>query len=200
MSTSDDPQHRPRQVLLFSGHRVDTAGRVPPRFPSAKIPVAAAAIARALDELRPGPADLAITQGACGGDLLFAEACQQRGVPLRLMQPLRESDFITRSVLDCEDGPAWRERYRAVVARLAQPPLAMPEVLGPAPPGVDFWERCNHWMLDTAFAEGGGTLRFICLWDGGGGDGPGGTRHSVAEVRRRHGHITWLDTRELFRD
>lgn len=198
-----DLQHnRPasRRVIFFSGHRVDAPGRPQPRFPAAKVPVAAAAIDRAVASLGAGSADLAITQGACGGDLLFAEACLAHGVPLRLMQPLAEDAFVALSVLDCDGGPAWLGRYRAVRARLAEPPLAMPALLGPAPPGVDTMERCNRWMLHTALAEAGDALRFICLWDGGGGDGPGGTRHGVDEVRRRHGHVTWLDTRELFRD
>ena len=41
-------------------------------------------IAAALDAIDAGPADLAITQGAAGGDVLFAEACLERAVPLRL--------------------------------------------------------------------------------------------------------------------
>jgi len=28
------PPSAPRQVLLFSGHRIDAAGRAPPRFPA----------------------------------------------------------------------------------------------------------------------------------------------------------------------
>lgn len=195
--TSPDPQP-PRHVLLFAGHRVDAPGRVPARFPAAMVPRAAAAIGAALDELGAGAADLAITQGACGGDLLFAEACLARGIALRLLQPMAEPEFVRRSVQSCSGGDAWQARYDAVVARLAQPPLAMPDVLGPTPEGVDIWERCNRWMLDVADRAAPSALRFICLWDGGEGDGPGGTAHSVAEVRRRHGRITWLDTRVLF--
>jgi hypothetical protein len=37
-------------------------------------------------------------------------------------------------------------------------------------------------------------LCFICLWDGGGGDGPGGTRHMVEAVRSQGGEVRWLDT------
>ena len=29
------------------------------------------------------------------------------------------------------------------------------------------------------------------------GDGPGGTRHMVQEVKRRTGRVTWVDTRTL---
>jgi hypothetical protein len=42
------------QVFLFSGHMVDALNRSPPRFPSDKEPLAAAAIGQLLDELGAG--------------------------------------------------------------------------------------------------------------------------------------------------
>ncbi|HWH82245.1 MAG TPA: tetratricopeptide repeat protein, partial [Burkholderiaceae bacterium] len=78
------PPFVPRQVLLFSGHRADEPGRAKPRLPPEKMPLAQAAIERVLDQLDAGERDLALTQGAAGGDLLFAEACAKRGVKLQL--------------------------------------------------------------------------------------------------------------------
>jgi len=46
-------------------------------------------------------------------------------------------------------------------------------------------------------AYGPDRVHFICLWNGGGGDGPGGTAHLYAEVQRRSGRVTWIDTRLL---
>ena len=76
-------------------------------------------------------------------------------------------------------------------------PLVVPDELGPLPEGANAFERCNLWLLDTAQAYGAERLRFICLWDGGGGDGPGGTAHMVDEVRRHSGQVIWIDTRTL---
>lgn len=90
---------QPRQVFLFSGHMIDEPSRAKPRFPAEKEPVAAQKIAEALDHLGAGPEDLALTQGACGGDLLFTEACQQRGVKVQWLQPYREPKFIQNSVV-----------------------------------------------------------------------------------------------------
>lgn len=70
---------QPRQVLLFSGHMIDAPDRKTPRFPADKESIAATKIGEALDKLGAGPGDLALTQGACGGDLLFTEACLARG-------------------------------------------------------------------------------------------------------------------------
>ena len=194
MATSSAP---PRQVLLFSGHRVDEPQRAQPRFPAAKAPAAAQRIADLLARLHAGPGDLALTQGAAGGDLLFAEACLARGVPLRLLLPMAEPAFIARSILPCEQGPAWRDRYLAVRAQLAEPPHVADAELGPLAAGEDAWERGNRWLLDSALAHGAKRLRFITLWDGGGADGPGGTRHMVAAVRRAHGRVLRIDTHEL---
>ena len=69
--------------------------------PAAGFPAEAAArrIAIELERLDAGAGDLALTQGAAGGDLLFAEACIARGVPVRLLLPLPEREFIERSML-----------------------------------------------------------------------------------------------------
>ena len=107
---------QPRRVFLFAGHMIDAPGRQPPRFPAEKESIAAQKIAEALDKLGACPEDLALTQGACGGDLLFTEACQQRRVRIAWLQPFDEPEFIQRSVV-CS-GEAWRDRYLAAKATL----------------------------------------------------------------------------------
>ncbi len=189
---------QPRRVLLFSGHMVDTPDRPKPRFPPDKEEAAAQHMAGALDELGAGLEDLAFTQGACGGDLLFTEACQRRGVKVHWLQPFREPDFIQRSVI--RGGEPWRQRYRDAKKRLAAPIRAAPEELGEPPPGAgDYYpyERCNLWLLYTALVWGRDRLSFVCLWDGGGGDSPGGTAHMYDEVKRRTGSVYWIDARKL---
>ncbi|MDF0668456.1 MAG: hypothetical protein P0119_20600 [Nitrospira sp.] len=189
---------QPRQVFLFSGHMIDSPTRPTPRFPASKEPIVVQKIAEALQKLGAGPEDLALTQGACGGDLLFTEACQQRGVRVQWLQPFDEPDFIQRSVV-CR-GETWRDRYLAAKAKLTTTLIGIrsaPGELGPPPKGVDPYERCNLWLLYTALSYGISRVQFICLWDGGGGDGPGGTAHMYREVNRRTGQVTWIDSRAL---
>ena len=38
----------------------------------------------------------------------------------------------------------------------------------------------------------------VCLWNGEGGDGPGGTKHMMEEVGRGGGTTRWLDTTKLW--
>ena len=187
----------PRQVLLFSGHRVDAPGRAHPRFPATLVPAAAAAIGHALDALGAGAGDLALAQGAAGGDLLFAEACAARGVRVQWLLPLPEPEFIEQSVLGTDGAEDWRERYFTLRAHLKDAPRTMPDELGPLPAHANAYERCNLWLLYSALARGVDKVRFVCLWDGGGGDGPGGTAHMYREVKRRTGRVSWIDTRTL---
>jgi hypothetical protein len=192
----------PDKVFLFSGHMIDTPDRREPRLPAASERRAATRIGAALDALGAGPGDLAFAQGAAGGDILFGEACLARGVGLQLLLPLPEPEFIAASVLPSRAGEAWRQRYLALRGRLPQPPRIMPDALGPLPldrhgmPSNPY-ERCNRWLLYSALSYGLDRLHFICLWDGGSGDGAGGTAHMVEEVKKRTSRITWLDTREL---
>ncbi|MDH4304865.1 MAG: hypothetical protein OEV53_12465 [Nitrospira sp.] len=193
----DKPRNhlQPRQVFLFSGHMIDAPTRPTPRFPAAKELIAAQKIAEALGHLEAGPDDLAFTQGACGGDLLFTEACQQRGVTVQWLQPFDEPTFIEKSVV-CH-SQTWLVRYQAAKARLTTEIRSALRELGPLPTGGDPYERCNRWLLSTAMSYGVRKVHFICLWNGDEGDGRGGTAHMYQEVKRQTGQVTWIDTRTL---
>ena len=135
---------------------------------------------------------------ACGGDLLFAEACQELGVRMHWLQPFAEPDFMLRSVIRC--GESWRQRYLDARKQLQLPVLSAPQELGEPPSyaGDGYaYERCNLWLLYTALAWGIEKVHFVCLWNGSGGDGPGGTAHMYEEVAKRTGQVHWIDTREL---
>jgi hypothetical protein len=196
-----DAAHRlpvaPGRVLLFSGHMVDAPGRPIPRFRPEQVDAAATRIAALLDGLAAGPDDLAFTQGAGGGDLLFAEACLARAVPLQLLLPQPERVFARDSLRPSAGGLAWRPRFDAVKARCAAPPVVLRDAVPDPPAAANIYEQCNQWLLATAVAYGIDRLNFICLWDGGAGDGLGGTRHFVDEVRRMGGRTHWIDVRHL---
>jgi hypothetical protein len=185
----------PRKVALFSGHMIDAPGREKPRFPPDKEPVAARAIAATLADLAVGPADLAICGGASGGDLLFAEAALACGARLELYIPFDEPAFLEKSV-DFADRD-WRARYFAAKASAVL--HVAPSELGPIQEGEDAYERNNCWMLDAAARFGANKVDFVCLWNGEGGDGRGGTRHMMDAVRKRGGRTRWLDTTKLWR-
>ena len=76
--------------------------------------------------------------------------------------------------------------------------VIMPDELGPLPDGEDAYERNNQWMLRMAVRFGGERMAFICLWNGQGGDGPGGAKHLMDEAGHRSSRVYWLDTRKLW--
>lgn len=186
----------PRMVLLFSGHMIDADDRSRPRFPAGKEAIARNAIEGTLDALRAGAPDLGVCGGACGGDLLFAEAALARGMPLEICLPIDEAEFLAASVDFA--GPRWRERYHAATRDPRSRLLTATAELGPLADGANAYERANAWMLSRAGRFGPERVQFVCLWNGEGGDGPGGTRHMVKQVERSGGTVHWLDTRELW--
>lgn len=182
-----------RRVLLFSGHMIDAPDRPTPRFPPALESAVAQAIHAELDRLAVNTRDTTVSGAACGSDLLFAEAALTRGAHTRIYLPLDEPAFLKESVAFA--NARWPERYRAVVTRSEL--FIAPEVLGPLPGDTDPFERVNLWMLDEARRLGGPNVVFICVWNGAGGDGPGGTQHLIDTVRAQGGHDIWIDIRRL---
>ncbi len=98
-------------VLHYTGHMID-----PPhlrgRFPAEQEAAAAAGIAARLDRLGGG---FAYGSLACGGDILFAEACLARGIELNIVLPFAIEEFKRLSVL--RGGAVWGERFDRCVAK-----------------------------------------------------------------------------------
>ncbi len=195
IATLEEPW-QPRRIFLFSGHMIDAPDRPTPRFPAAMEARAAQAIAAKLDELGMGPDDLAICGGACGGDTLFAEDALGRGCRLQLFLQFDEPEFLQASV--ARAGESWVERYFILKDNPRTRTRAQPDVLGPPPTGMNPYARNNLWQLHTALAHGPDKIRCIALWNGEGGDKPGGTEHMVETVKRHAGRVSILDTRQLF--
>lgn len=191
------PPWRPKRVFLFSGHMIDKADRAEARFPAAMEPLAQQAIAAKLAELGAGADDLAITSAACGGDLLFVEACQARGVRIEVYLPYEAPVFLQHSVTFA--GEDWQKRFNAMKDVTSIQVFEMPERLGAGPEGVSAYMRNNRWMLYSALAHGPSKVRFVSLWDGQKGDGPGGTEDMVATVRKYSGEVHVLDAKALLK-
>lgn len=196
---SDRP--KVRLVLLFSGHMIDAVDRPAPRFPPRAEAAVTRAITRTLADLKVGPSDLGITEGACGGDLIFAEALLARGASLQLRLPCHESQFRRDSITYPKEKPPsdrWLKRFIAVRDHARVSVQSMPDATRPLPRGMNAYERCNLWMLRDALALGAQRVRLICLWNGAAGDGRGGTAHMMRCVQQAGGKSIWLDTRKLW--
>ena len=99
------------RIINFTGHMVDTEGRVPPRFPPDMEPDVRIAIAAALDGL---DARIGYCSAACGADILFIECMLERGAEVHILLPFAVQDFIATSVGFA--GDAWVDRFEAALA------------------------------------------------------------------------------------
>jgi hypothetical protein len=198
---TEPPPASAEHVLLFTGHMIDQPGRVPPRFPGGCEETAARALAAviAAERRRLAIPIVGIAGGACGGDLLFHDACGRAGIASEVYLALPPERYLATSVE--HGGRHWIGAFRAVLADHPVRILAAEEEL-PAwlrgKPAYSIWQRANLWMLNNALARGGSNVTLIALWNGEAGDGPGGTQDMMDQAGRRGAKAVVIDTTVLF--
>ncbi|HEY0379603.1 MAG TPA: tetratricopeptide repeat-containing protein [Pyrinomonadaceae bacterium] len=204
-----------KRVLIFAGHMIDAPDREKPRFPADKEQVAREKIREAVMKEKDTGAGVAsgYAGGASGGDLLFQEVCAELGIETHLYLAVPPREYVRNSVQKA--GPAWVERFWKIYnehqarkqVRVLSDATDEKEYL-PAwlreKPDYSIWQRNNLWMLFNALDEGcdpksdDPNLTLIALWDGAGGDGPGGTGDLVKKVEDLGAHPVVIDTRKEF--
>lgn len=195
-------EQRLDRLVLFAGHRLDSTNRKTPRFPASKETVARNAIRAALAEEKAAAngAMLGVSGAANGGDLLFLESCDELGMPTEMMLALPEGPYIQASV-DCEDN-GWVRRFDKQMQKHSNTPVLSETAELPGwlhfKKGYGIWQRNNLWLLSEALCRAPRHLTLIALWDGLGGDGPGGTEDMVRLAKERGARIVHLDTAKLF--
>ncbi len=182
------------RILLFTGHMIDKPDRPQPRFPPEKEEEIRGKIKEALQKEKTDNDNkklLGIAGGACGGDILFHEVCRELGIKTELYLALPPDAFITESVAFA--GANWIERfyklYNSLPHHVLSPTNEMPNWLKKRP-GYSIWERANLWMLNSSLTCGGANMSLIAVWNGQGGDGPGGAQHMVNEAKTRGSEVT----------
>ena len=186
----------PKQVFLFSGHMIDSPTRPEPRFPAAMESIAQEKIQEVLDKLQANANDLAITPGiACGGDIIFLEACLERNMKVEVYLPFAPAEFIEQSVRFAGDN--WVERFYQIKNHPHVTLSLQPDRLGKVPEGYNAFERNNLWALYSSLIYGIDRVRLIVLWNGKGGDGPGGTYDMLRQVSQLGGIVEHIDTNKF---
>jgi hypothetical protein len=188
-------------AIVFTGHRLDAPGRAKPRFPASAEGSVADEIGRALDAIvaEHGHDVIGIAGAASGGDILFQEACVARGIASKVYLALPAEQYAAASVDD--GGPEWTARFYRLLEshppRVLQPSKELPPWLAERAPDYTVWQRNNLWTLRRGLVFGGGRMTLLALWDGKGGDGPGGTADMVEQARTRGAKVVLLGA-ELF--
>jgi tetratricopeptide (TPR) repeat protein len=204
-----------KRVLLFAGHMIDAPEREQPRFPADKEQVAREKIKEVVvKEMNEGAGVASGYAGAAsGGDILFLEVCAELGIPTNLYLAVPPQTYVTTSVQPAKGN--WVDRFwRLYNAHKEQKRL---RVLSEATNEREFlpvwlrekkdysiWQRNNLWMLFNALDEGcdpksdDPNVTLIALWDGKGGDGPGGTGDLVKKVEGLGARCEIIKTKKLF--
>lgn len=164
-------------AVVVSGHMVDTPDRPRPRFPPDQVGRVSDEVRAALARWDVGPGTTLVCGGARGADIIAAEESLARGAHVLLCLALEPDEFVRRSVE--LPGSDWADRFRALIG--AAEVRVLGDGDGGGTGGDDVFARTNEWMIEVARSLAGGAPHALIVWNGEGGDGPGGT---VDFVRR----------------
>jgi class 3 adenylate cyclase len=186
-----NPVLRMPAVVVFVGHMVDLAHaleRGTPRFPATNKNDVKREIVRRLQAYG---AKFGFASGACGSDILFHEAMlfDQEGESTVVL-PCPPEMFIERSVRP--GGESWVEDFNALQEKA--------QVISLADQLFDYHGLSytyNNMVLTglaaTKARQLGAELRFLAVWDGREGRGPGGTADHVKRWRDRGHTVDIID-------
>lgn len=203
ISVKNAPVKAKPRVIIFSGHRVDSASRTSPRFPAEKEPLVRDLIKQKLEKeiasLGSSPI-VGIAGAASGGDIIFHEVCAELNIPTKIYLAVPQREYIVASVADSEGD--WIERFHAITKNASVEILskegANPDWLA-ANRSYDVWQRANLWMLHSGLAIDNNAI-LIALWNKKTGDGPGGTDGMISRAGERGMPVRIIDAARLLED
>jgi hypothetical protein len=183
-SKEEPEKPKPVHLIVFAGHRIDTPGRIPPRFPASGETQAKKLIRKAVEDLLNKEYEfVGLASAAPGADILAHEVCVELGLKSAICLPMPAKDYA-RMVF--EDLDNWRARFLKLqrdheVLELSDK-AGLPRWLSGSK--MDSWERGNRWSMQMALTWGAERITLVALWDGKKvGDAPGGTAHMVQLTR-----------------
>ncbi len=189
-------QSAEERVILFAGHKLDHADQTERRFLPEMEKEARKRIDAALDKFKIGADDLGVTAGAaCGGEIIFIEACLERGMEVEVHLPFSEPQFIKENV--SFGGDSWVERFYNLRNHPGVNINFQIDHVGKVKTGDDAYKRNNRWALYSSLIRGIDRVRLIALWDGKGTtvDRDGElVNHMVEEMRHMGGFVEHLNT------
>ncbi len=190
-STSDG------QVFLFAGYMVDYPSKEKKTFPESKEDEVRNEIRKKLEKCNAGPNDIAILAGlSAGSEIIFAEVCAEKGIPVNVHLPLPESGYIREFV--SPGGESWIDRFYKIRSHPLVDEYYQLENLGEVKEGYDPYERNNRWALYSSLVRGIDKVTLIALWNGIGGKPKDRdarlTRHMVELMRETGGKIETINT------
>lgn len=162
---SGAPQSREGYVFLFTGYMVNNSRKSENHFPADKEEDIRKAIHDVLEKHHAGPDDLGITTGMdAGSEIIFVEACAERGMTVRAYFPVSEAAYVRDFV--SPGGEQWVERFYKMRNHPLVNEFYQPDQVGLPKEDDDIHERNNRWALYSALIRGVDKVRLIAVWDG----------------------------------
>ena len=154
-------------IFLFTGYMISNPRKKENQFPPEKESDIKQAIQNVLKKYNAGSNDLAVTTGMdAGSELIFVEACVERGIPVQAYFATPEAPYVRDFV--SPGGEQWIERFYKMRNHPLVDEFYQPDKVGPPKDGDNVHERNNRWALYSALARGIDKLRLIAVWDGKG--------------------------------
>ncbi|MGB0597787.1 MAG: TRAFs-binding domain-containing protein [Rubripirellula sp.] len=166
-------------VVAFSGHMIDAESRQKPRFPDAATADVDTAIRQWLVQQQ---AFIGYSSAACGADLLFQKAIQDFGGESRIILPFDVEPFRQQSVAFA--GPKWNSLFDEVINNATQVIIASPQRTRGDGIAFEYANLVLHGLATLRATELQGENCEpigLTVWDGGPGQGRGGTAHVVKQ-------------------
>ncbi len=192
----EDAKAKDERVILFAGHKMDRDGQTERRFVPEMEKEARKRIDAALDKFDIGDDDLGVTAGAaCGGEIIFVEACLERGMEVEVHLPYSEPQYIKENV--SFGGDSWVERFYNLRNHPNVNISFQLDHVGKVKTGDDSYKRNNRWALYSSLLLGIDRARLVALWDGKGTDVDRDgelVNHMVEEMRHMGGFVEHINT------
>lgn len=181
------------RVAVFVGHMIDQPGRAQRRFPSESEGAVATEIRRRIEKL---DAQLGYASAACGSDILFLEAMQERGGETVVVLPYERDQFVRDSV-DVIPNSSWRARFDRVLARATRVVTAAKDRFGRGGVSYDYVNQLLLGLASIRARQLETGLTPLVVWDRATGDGAGGTASAVKDWRRAGQRVEIIDLAKL---
>ena len=180
--------------ILFTGHMIDEEEREEPRFPAIKEMAVRAELRKQLVEENVLAKKLltGIAGGACGGDILFHELCEEIGIHTEIYLAIPIEEYKKKSVSFA--GKKWDNRFDKLIKKLPVHILPLEKRKNVE---NNIWAVTNLWMLDHALKVEGKNMMLIALSDGKGGDGNGGTEHMINTAKDKGAKIKIININKI---
>jgi hypothetical protein len=156
---------------------IDASDRKEPRFPPSQVKRVSRELDEAFDAWGVGPGTTILCGGARGADILAAEAGLRRGAGVYVCLALPPDEFERCSVVLPDSD--WATRFRSLLER-AEVEVAS-DANDTSTDGTDVFERANARLVELANSRTDRPHAAL-VWDGGRGDGPGGTADLVRRL------------------